>query len=89
DMAKLLVDRIDDLQELMLRDTGPRAAWAMVNDENSLRPAIARELELAAWGAYTVDQEAVTDDGKETDIRLRSVSGHQATIELKVGEKSR
>lgn len=89
DMAKLLVDRIDDLQELMLRDTGPRAAWAMVNDENSLRPAIARELELAAWGAYTVDQEAVTVDGKETDIRLRSVSGHQATIELKVGEKSR
>ena len=51
--------------------------------------AIARELEVAARSAYTVDQEAVTVDGKETDIRLRSVSGHQATIELKVGEKSR
>lgn len=89
DMAKLLVDRIDDLQELMLRDTAPRATWAMVSDENSLRPAIARELEVAARGAYTVDQEAVTVDGKETDIRLRSISGHQATIELKVGEKSR
>lgn len=89
DMAQLLVDRLDDLQELMLRDTGPRAAWAVVNDENTLRPAIARELEVAARGAYTVDQEAVTVDGKETDIRLRSVSGHQATIELKVGEKSR
>lgn len=89
DMAQLLVDRLDDLQELMLRDTGPRAAWAMVSDENTLRPAIARELEVAARGAYTVDQEAVTVDGKETDIRLRAISGHQATIELKVGEKSR
>lgn len=89
DMAQLLVDRLDDLQELMLRDTGPRAMWAMVDDENKLRPAIARELEVAARSAYTVDQEAVTVDGKETDIRLRSVSGHQATIELKVGEKSR
>jgi hypothetical protein len=89
DMAQLLVDRLDDLQELMLRDTGPRAAWAVVDDENTLRPAIARELEVAARSAYTVDQEAVTVDGKETDIRLRSVSGHQATIELKVGEKSR
>lgn len=89
DMAQLLVDRLDDLQELMLRDTGPRATWAMVDDENTLRPAIARELEVAARSAYTLDQEAVTVDGKETDIRLRSVSGHQATIELKVGEKSR
>lgn len=89
DMAQLLLDRLDDLQELMLRDTGPRAAWAVVDDENTLRPAIARELEVAARGAYTVDQEAVTADEKETDIRFRSVSGHQATIELKLGEKSR
>lgn len=89
DMAQLLVDRLDDLQELMLRDTGPRAAWAMVDDENTLRPAIAHELEVAARNAYTVDQEAVTADGKETDIRLRAVSGYQATIELKVGEKER
>lgn len=89
DMAHLLVDRLDDLAELMLRDTSPRAAWAMVEDENALRPAIAREFEVNRQNAYTVDQEAVTADGKETDIRLRSISGHQATIELKVGEKSR
>lgn len=89
DMAHLLIDRLDDLQELMLRDTAPRAAWAMVNDENALRPAIARELEIAARGSYTVDQEAVTADGKETDIRLRALAGNQATIELKVGEKDR
>lgn len=89
DMAQLLVDRLDDLQELMLKDTGPRAGWALIDDENTLRPMIARELEVASREAYTVDQEAVTADGKETDIRLRAVSGYQATIELKVGEKGR
>lgn len=89
DMAQLLVDRLDDLQELLLKDTGPRAGWASIADENTLRPLIARELEVASREAYTVDQEAVTADGKETDIRLRSVSGYQATIELKVGEKDR
>lgn len=89
DMAHILSDRLDDLQDLMLRDTGPRAAWAMVTDENSLRPAIAHELEIMAKAAYTVDQEAVTVDGKETDIRFRATSMFQATIELKIGEKSR
>lgn len=89
DMAHILCDRLDDLQDLMLRDTGPRAAWAMVTDENSLRPAIARELEVMAKAAYTIDQEAVTVDGKETDIRFRATSMLQATIELKIGEKSR
>ena len=89
DIAQLLVDRLDDLQELLLKDTGPRAGWASIGDENTLRPLIARELEVAAREAYTVDQEAVTADGKETDIRLRAVSGYQATIELKVGEKGR
>lgn len=88
-MAQLLIDRMDDLQELMRRDTGPREAWAAVGDENKLRPAIARELENAARGAYTVDQESVTVDGKEIDISLRALSGYKATIELKVGEKAR
>jgi hypothetical protein len=89
DMAQLLVNRLDDLQELLLRDTSPRAGWASIEDENTLRPMIAHELEVASREAYTVDQEAVTADGKETDIRLRAVSGYQATIELKVGEKGR
>ncbi|PRD67879.1 hypothetical protein C6P61_13835 [Malikia spinosa] len=89
DMAQLLVDRLDDLQELLLRDTGPRAGWASIDDENTLRPLISRELEVASREAYTVDQEAVTADGKETDIRLRALSGYQATIELKIGEKGR
>lgn len=89
DMAHVLMNRLDDLQGLMLQDTAPRAAWAMVTDENSLRPAIAHELNLMARGAYTVDQESVTVDGKETDIKFRALSGYQATIELKIGEKPR
>ena len=89
DMAHLLSDRLDDLQGLMLQDTAPRAAWAMVTDENSLRPAIALQLDQMSRGAYTVDQESVTTDGKETDIKFRALSGYQATIELKIGEKLR
>ena len=37
---------------------------------------------------YTVDQEAVTADEKETDIRLRSVvSNHEAVIEIKLAKR--
>lgn len=89
DMAHLLSDRLDDLQGLMLQDTAPRAAWSMVTGENSLRPAIAHELDLMSRGAYTVDQESVTVDGKETDIKFRAFSSYQATIELKIGDKPR
>ena len=55
-----------------------------------MRQQIARELRTSANAAYTVDQEAVTADEKETDIRLRSTgSEHEAIIELKIGEKDR
>lgn len=89
DMAHLLSDRLDDLQDLMGIDASPKAAWAEVSDENTLRPAIAHVLDGMFKGAYTVDQEAVTVDGKETDIRFRALSRYQASIELKVGEKPR
>ena len=89
DMAHILSDKLDDLQDLMGIDASPKATWAKVTDENALRPAIARELDMMSKGAYTVDQEGVTVDGKETDIRLRALSRYQATIELKIGEKPR
>ena len=80
----ILVDRLADLDELLLRDTSPREAWAGIRNERVMRREIARELENSANGLYRVDQEAVTADEKETDIRLRSVlSDHQAVIELK------
>ncbi len=90
DMFALMVDRLDDLEDLLLQDTSPRAAWALIEDETIMRREIARALRTSANHAYTVDQESVTADQKETDIRLRSSgSRHQAVIELKIGEKER
>lgn len=90
DMFALLIDRLDDLDDLLLRDETPRAAWALINDENVMRQQIAHVLLQSARHAYTVDQEAATADNKETDVRLRSAGSDQiATIELKLGEKKR
>ncbi len=52
-----------------------------------MRRELARTLRENANGTYLVDQEAVTGDEKETDVRLRSaVSNHEAVIELKIGD---
>ena len=86
-MFALMNDRLADLNDLLLSDMSPREAWAGITDEKVMRRAIARELSHAANGLYMVDQEAVTGDEKETDIRLRSVlSEHEAVIELKLGD---
>ncbi|MCU7916793.1 MAG: ATP-binding protein [Candidatus Thiodiazotropha sp. (ex Epidulcina cf. delphinae)] len=87
DMFSMLVDRLDDLDDLLLQDISPRAAWANIKDEKMMRQQIALQLHYASNHVYTVDQEAVTADEKETDIRLRVASSCQeATIELKIGE---
>ena len=87
-MFALLRDRLDDLDDLLLRDESPREAWANITDEHVMRREIARELRNAARSTYTVDQESVTADEKETDIRLRSNSSNQiGTIELKLGDR--
>ena len=86
-MFAILNDRLADLDDLLLRDSSPRDAWAGITDEKVMRREIARELSHAANGLYKVDQEAVTADEKETDIRLRSVvSDHEAVIELKLAD---
>ena len=86
-MFALMSDRLDELDDLLLGDTSPRDVWAGITDEKVMRRGIARELNHAANGLYKVDQEAVTGDEKETDIRLRSVlSEHEAVIELKLGD---
>ena len=84
-MFGILNDRLSDIDDLLLRDSSPRDAWAGITDEKVMRREIARELTHAANGLYKIDQEAVTADEKETDIRLRSVvSDHEAVIELKL-----
>lgn len=90
DMFALMKDRLDDLEDELVRDESPRASWALIADETTMRQVIALRLRDKANGRYKVNQEAVTAEGKETDIRMASVASDQeAVIELKVGEKSR
>ena len=87
-MFALMSDRLAELDDLLLRDTSPRDLWAGITDEKIMRREIARPLQNTANGLYKVDQEAVTADEKETDIRLRSVvSDHEAVIELKIADR--
>lgn len=88
-MFTLLNDRLDDVEELLLADTSPRETWARVTLEREMRRNIGHELEGLAAGVYTVNQEAVSADEKETDIRLlSSASAVTGVIELKVGENA-
>ena len=89
-MFEVLVDRLDDIDNLLLQDDSPRETWALISEERIMRREIARQLRVTANGAYKVDQESVTADEKETNVRLRSTaSSQQAVIELKLGEKDR
>jgi len=83
-----MVDRLKDLDELLLQPTTPREAWAGMTKERVMRREIARELLHLSNGKYKIDQEAVTADEKETDIRLSSIfSEHVAVIELKLVDR--
>ena len=86
-MFAVMVDRLADVDDLLLRDVSPREAWAGIKDERVMRREIARELSYHADELYKIDQEAATADEKETDIRLRSThSNHEAVIELKLAD---
>jgi hypothetical protein len=87
-MFALMRDRLDDIDDLLLQDISPRQLWATITDERVMRRELARVLRDAANGSYTIDQESVTADEKETDIRFRSTgSRQQGTIELKLGDE--
>lgn len=87
EMAALLDTRLADIEDLLLQDASPRELWATIRIERLLRRALAAELQKMARGAYAVNQEAVTGDENESDIRLASTAAHlEAVIELKIGE---
>jgi hypothetical protein len=87
EMAALLDTRLADIEDLLLQDASPRELWAAIKIERLLRRALAAELQKMARGAYLVNQEAVTGDEKESDIRIASTTAHlEAVIELKIGE---
>lgn len=87
-MFALMRDRLDDIDDLLLQDISPRELWASITDEHVMRRELARALRDAGNLSYTIDQESVTVDEKETDIRFRSTgSKQQGTIELKLGDE--
>jgi hypothetical protein len=86
-MFDLMVNRLEEIDEILLQDASPRSLWSNIAAEQEMRRAIARELIQLARNNYKVDQEAVTADEKETDIRLRSTaSNYEAVIELKLAD---
>lgn len=88
EMFALMMDRLADLCDYLLSDSSPREMWASVRDERVMRRAITEQLEAHARAAYSVAQENVTADEKETDIRLRSpINAVEGVIELKIGDK--
>lgn len=90
DMFTLMKDRLDDLEDEFVRDESPRAYWELIDDETTMRQQIALWLRYNANSRYKVHQEAATAEGKETDIRIVSVTSVQeAVIELKIGEQPR
>jgi hypothetical protein len=87
-MFALMRDRLADIDDLLLRDTSPRELWASITDENLMRRELARVLDDAGNQSYKIDQESVTADEKETDIRFMSTgSRQQGVIELKLGDQ--
>jgi hypothetical protein len=87
-MFALIRDRLDDIEDLLLQDISPHELWASITDEHVMRRELARALREAGNQSYTIDQESVTADEKETDIRFRSTgSKQQGIIELKLGDE--
>lgn len=88
EMFVLMIDRLDDFRDHLRADASPREMLSTVKDERVMRRAIADHLESRSLGAYSVAQESVTADEKETDIRLRSsIIEVEGVIELKIGDK--
>ena len=86
-MFALMNDRLADLDVLLESDVSPKETWAGIAEEKLMRREISRALVYAAKEVYTVKQESVTGEEKETDICLCSVvSEHEAVIELKLAE---
>jgi hypothetical protein len=88
-MFSVMVDRIERIRDSLLLDDTNRDLLAGVTDEHIMRKQMANMFRQHAHGLYRVNQENVTADEKETDIRLSSLrSDHEAVVELKIGENN-
>jgi len=87
-MAALIRDRLDEIEDWLNGDTSQRELWATIMHERVMRRALADRLTLLAAGAYMVGQEEVTAEEKETDLRLRSTAtAIVGVVELKLAEQ--
>lgn len=87
-MLGVLTDRLGELDSLLVSDASPWENWACIDSERLMRREIARELTYRANGLYQVQQESVTAEEKETDIRLQATASDQvAVIELKLADE--
>ena len=89
EMFEVMRDKLDELDDYLLRDDSPLDLWQTITAEKVLRREMSRIFDERAHGAITVGQEGVTADEKETDIRFRSTARPlEGVLELKVGDKS-
>ncbi len=67
-MFTLMVDRLEDINDLLLRDISPREVWAGISDEKVMRREIARELINHANGLFTQ-----IPSGRKQQVRMPPV----------------
>lgn len=85
----VMMDRLDDLgNDLRHGDFSDRRTVQGIDEEAEMQRTLARRLQDAANGAYTVTREEEVADGKRTDIRLLAAgSGLKAVLEVKIADK--
>lgn len=80
--------RLDDIEfDLQNHDFDERPALRLIKKEQDIQPLLARKLQCAARGAYTVSREEEVAERKKTDIRLAATTFNgRAVIEIKLGD---
>ena len=83
-----MLDRLDDIQhDILHHDFSDRHILANINQESEMQPLLARKLQDAARGHYSVGREEEVADKKKTDIRLSgTASNDRCVIEIKLGD---
>ena len=71
-MFAVLIDRLDDLDDLLCRDDSPREAWALIKEEKTMRREIARAIQSNSNHVYTVDQVCSSENRSTWESQRRA-----------------
>ena len=84
----VMMDRLEDLaHDLRHDDFSDRRTVKGIAEEAEMQRTLARRLQDAARGAYTVTREEEVADGKRTDIRLLAAGSRlKAVLEIKIAD---